>query len=118
MITILDLYNMFISYRKKYGQSVLVMFGPFPHLFTSDVKLFEALLTSNVHIERSLTYKMLNVLGNGLLYAKGSYSTCEEKRNMITFCSFIFRHCLEVKQEVVESNISLCCLGKIYAYIQ
>ncbi|XP_015120229.1 cytochrome P450 4c3 [Diachasma alloeum] len=104
-----DFFKKLVEWSKEFGDIYLLWLGPRPMVFVYRVEGVQALLSSSVHIDKSLEYLYLRRwLGNGLVINGGESWHFRRKLVTPTFHSGLLLDYL--KRTIREANIMVACL--------
>ncbi|KAG5344268.1 CP4C3 protein, partial [Acromyrmex heyeri] len=100
-----------IKWANKFGDIYLIWVGMRPFIFLYRIESVQPLLSSSVHIDKSLEYQYLKPwLGTGLVTSSGEKWHVRRKLLTPTFHSGLLETYLKTIKE--ETNVLISCLGK------
>nr|AZR39465.1 cytochrome P450 [Agasicles hygrophila] len=116
-------YKMFNELTCKYGKTFKLYIGSNLYVCTSDIKLLEAIMTSNVHLNKSKVYDILKAwLKNGLIVSFREYWRPRRKIVSPSFHFNIMKEFFKVFKEassrLVEKLKQEADTGKVFNIIE
>ncbi|XP_076234064.1 cytochrome P450 4c3 [Calliopsis andreniformis] len=106
-----EAFKKMIKWAKNLGDMYLIWVGMRPFIFLYKAEAIQPLLSSSIHIDKSLEYEYLQPwLGTGLVTSTGEKWHFRRKLLTPTFHSGLLE--VYLKTAIRETNILISCLGK------
>ncbi|XP_076666746.1 cytochrome P450 4c3 [Andrena cerasifolii] len=106
-----EAFKKMIKWGKELGDMYLIWVGMRPFIFLYKAEAIKPLLSSSIHIDKSLEYQYLQPwLGTGLVTSTGQKWHARRKLLTPTFHSGLLE--VYLKTAIREGNIFISCLGK------